>query len=304
MLYNWSLISGLVLASISFNWLPLTLACIILIGSRQHALFVLVHEAAHFHISRIKFLNNWFSDLLCAFPLGFDTAIYRDNHLKHHRHLNTDKDPDWIRKNGRPDWTFPTTPKKLALFLPYYVFYKGPIEWAVILFRFSGLCSVQRWKSQPLFLSSKVVYYSAIGFGIVHLQILTPFLLYWVVPTFFVLPVVGRIRSVAEHFAVTYQNELTSSREIHTNPIERFVFAPFNVHYHLSHHLYPQVPFYNLRALHQRLVESGKLDGAAMSSSYVFPFKNSLLSQLLKPVRPNTTGELNNEQPPTTNIAV
>jgi fatty acid desaturase len=36
---------------------------------------------------------------------------------------------------------------------------------------------------------------------------------------------------------------------------ERLIFCPGNVNYHLAHHLFPSVPFFNLPRLHRRLMQ-------------------------------------------------
>ena len=63
------------------------------------------------------------------------------------------------------------------------------------------------------------------------------------------------IRSVAEHFGeLAYDHNLTSSRTVKANWLERFFLSPHNVGYHLEHHLYPGVPFYHLPKLHKLLM--------------------------------------------------
>lgn len=64
------------------------------------------------------------------------------------------------------------------------------------------------------------------------------------------------IRSVAEHFGeMAHEDDLSSSRTVRTNVIERFFLAPHSVGYHLEHHLFPGVPFYNLPRLHEMLMQ-------------------------------------------------
>ena len=43
--------------------------------------------------------------------------------------------------------------------------------------------------------------------------------------------------------------------ELFANLIEQFFVSPHHVGYHLEHHLYPGVPYYNLHKLHQLLME-------------------------------------------------
>ena len=45
---------------------------------------------------------------------------YRQNHLAHHQHTNTDKDPDWVVKLGTAAFTFPQKARDLFLRLAGY----------------------------------------------------------------------------------------------------------------------------------------------------------------------------------------
>lgn len=65
------------------------------------------------------------------------------------------------------------------------------------------------------------------------------------------------IRSVAEHFGeLAYEDELSSSRTVQPNWLEKILIAPHQEGYHLEHHLYPGVPFYNLPKLHLLLMQT------------------------------------------------
>ena len=80
-------------------------------------------------------------------------------------------------------------------------------------------------------------------------------LMYWIIPYFTVFLLFLYLRSVAEHFgSMDYEHELGSSRTVYPHLWERAFFAPHNVNYHLDHHLYPSVPFYNLPKLHALLL--------------------------------------------------
>ncbi len=86
------------------------------------------------------------------------------------------------------------------------------------------------------------------------------------------------IRSVSEHFGdLAYDHELTGSRTVKTNAVERFFIAPHNVGYHLEHHLYPGIPYYNLPKLHQLLMEVPTFKANAHITQGYF---NGLLKEL------------------------
>ena len=74
---------------------PLTfIVAVLLIGSRQLGLAILMHDAAHGVLMRTRWLNEWASQWFCAYPVGADTISYRHYHLKHHRSTQQPDDPD------------------------------------------------------------------------------------------------------------------------------------------------------------------------------------------------------------------
>src|SRR5262249_40201405 len=89
-----------ILAAITLMaWWPHPLTCVlalVLIGSRQLGLAVLMHEGAHGCFSRSQKLNMWLSQWLCAYPIFADTRAYRRYHLQHHAHTQQEDDPDLI----------------------------------------------------------------------------------------------------------------------------------------------------------------------------------------------------------------
>jgi fatty acid desaturase len=82
------------------------------------------------------------------------------------------------------------------------------------------------------------------------------FVLYWAVPWITVFFLFLYIRSVAEHFgSMEYEDDLTDTRTTIPYFWERWFFGPHNINYHIEHHLYPSVPFFNLPELHAELMK-------------------------------------------------
>lgn len=80
------------------------------------------------------------------------------------------------------------------------------------------------------------------------------FWLLWILPLTTTWPYYMLLRDIYQH-ANADDGKLTNSRVIFTNPITRWAMFIYGQDIHLTHHLYPAVPHYNLRKLHRLLME-------------------------------------------------
>ena len=194
--------------------------------------------------------NFQFQDVFAAWPIMATVEGYRQNHLAHHQHTNTEQDPDWMVKLGKAAFTFPQRAWVTVLnLLGYLVAISSLRDLANILPRVSGKNQSGRYKL------ARLGYYLTIATLVTMLGAWKGFLLYWVVPYFTLFFLFLYVRSVAEHFGgMDYSEELGSTRTVITHFWERWFFAPHNINYHLEHHLFPGVPFYNLPKLRAALM--------------------------------------------------
>ena len=277
LIFDWIIIfATIILCSWYFNPWTYILA-VIIVGARMHALAILMHDATHYRFLKNRKWNDLLTNLLTMYPIFTAIEVYRQNHLQHHIHLNTEQDPDWVSKLGVREFTFPKTKIEfLKTVFAYFTLYRGMKDVVWFLKRFGSL----KTKSGEEPGNSKV----RLLFYVVLFTILTIaglwkyYLLFWVVPylsTFFMFQY---IRSVAEHFGeLAYDHLLTSTRSVKANLVERFFIAPHNVGYHLEHHLYPGVPFYNLDKLHDLLMEDAFYNGKAhITHGYMSGLLNEL----------------------------
>ncbi len=78
--------------------------------------------------------------------------------------------------------------------------------------------------------------------------------LLWVLPLFTAFPYYMLLRDMYQH-ANTDQGKLTNSRVVFCDPFSRWAIFVYGQDVHLTHHLYPAVPHYNLHQLHRLLAE-------------------------------------------------
>ena len=91
---DWGLIAGAM--ALAASWPnPLTIVvAIVIIGTRQLGLAVIVHEAAHRSFFSKPRTNDGAVSWLACYPIWSDLYGYRRYHLRHHAKTWTDDDPD------------------------------------------------------------------------------------------------------------------------------------------------------------------------------------------------------------------
>ena len=276
MIFDW----GVILSTAFLCWQyfnPVTYAlAILIIGARMHGLAILMHDATHYRFLKNRKWNDLLTNLFINYPLFTSIEQYRQNHLRHHRHLNTEHDPDWVSKFGKKEFTFPKTKSEFLLTIfSYFVLYQGIRDAIWFLKRFRAPENqVKKDKSAVI----RKIYTLTLLAVLTFAGLWPYYLLFWIVPylsTFFMFQY---IRSVAEHYGeLSYDHLLSSTRSVKTNALERFLIAPHQVGYHLEHHLYPGVPFYNLPQLHRLLMEqSDYRDKAHITNGYLQGLMNEL----------------------------
>ena len=246
MVVDWATIVGTAWACERW-WHPLLyVVAVIVIGSRQHALGVIAHDAAHYTLFKSRRLNDWVGEILLAWPVLVSLRFYRRQHLAHHAHLATDRDPDQVR--NRPDLLEHQRTWLDALLL---MCGRGTKQ--------AGLASMflgsparpgdRRW------IAGRVVVCLAAAAAITWMGWWRLVALYWIVPLFTWFVLVMRLRGVLEHWGVPNKTPLDMTRTVKASPLEGFFLLPHRIHLHIEHHHYPRVPHYRLMALHRRLLE-------------------------------------------------
>jgi fatty acid desaturase len=267
---EWSLMLAAAIVCWRF-WHPaLYVLTVAFIGARQHALIVLAHDAAHWRLFRTRAINDWVGELLLAWPFVlFTMQAYRRNHLPHHRHINTDRDPDWVRKQDS-EWRFPMTRLKLARLLILDVLGVGFVKFVIVATKLPRSAASDTNRGNA-FNVGRLVFLIAGAVTISVSQLWIPFLLFWVLPYITWMQLCFHVRSIAEHFAIRGRTGIyAQTRTVLPTWLERVFILPKNASYHLEHHLFPSVPFYRLPELHRQLMnEPSYRESAHITRGYL-----------------------------------
>jgi fatty acid desaturase len=251
----------------------------IVLGGRQLALAVLMHEAAHRTLCRTRFLNDVVADALCARPVWTDVARYRRHHLRHHAHTGTERDPDLAL--AAP---FPTTRRSLVRKVLRDVSGVAgirrmlgliAIDLDLVGYDVGGGARAQPRRSlshharagirnltPPLFANALI---AGILYAVGHAWVFSA----WVVAFFTTYGLFLRVRAIAEHGGLFGTNPFENTRTTYAGVLARMTVAPINVGFHLEHHLVPTVPFHRLPQMHRLLRARVALPSASIAGGYL-----------------------------------
>ena len=240
---------------------PLTYAlAVMLIGARQLGLAILMHDAAHGALHSNTAVNDWVGEWLCAAPVGGRLESYRAYHLKHHRFTEQPEDPDLPLSAPFPI-TRASLWRKVVRDLTGQTFLK---QRAAQLFGGRKAGEVVNASTAHFLLINALLLAICIAAGVWWAY---PAL--WIVPMATWLPLVTRLRNIAEHACVnTEADPFTHARTTLANVFERLFIAPFWVHFHGEHHVFMHVPCYRLERMHRMLMDKGYWSRMRIASGY------------------------------------
>lgn len=231
-LVDWGIISLAIALFYNYPHIITFIFSVLIVGNRQHALTVLGHEASHFCLSENKNTNDFLSNIFAFWPLGITTSGYRNVHISHHNHMNTESDPELAHRSARkPQYDLPIKLPKVL----YYAFsdlFGFSIKDYLIIVTFSKPST--RREYIPLIM--------------VHIAFILVSIIsnYWWIPAIWYVSLITsfmmffRLRTFFEHLGTE------DTHRIHLSWIAKHILAPHNIWYHWEHHKYPTIPYYNL----------------------------------------------------------
>ena len=240
---EWSAIAVLIFLNARLISIPLALVSVFIIGSRFHALGILMHEAAHFNLFSSAKWNDFAAQVFLCSPFLISLSSYRTSHILHHQFSLTERDPTFTRKRGEPAFVFP---KKSSRFFIW--------ELAKIFFGYGIILNLKdvarnsqgqsKSKLKSILIPIALIFTLAV---LNYAGVLIWFFVLWLLPIFTVLPLLNYWRTICEHSAVSTPEP---TRTVVYGMFSKWFLAPYNVNYHLEHHLFPKKPWYTLPAVH------------------------------------------------------
>jgi fatty acid desaturase len=253
---EWLLIIITIHLNQKISSLEFHLVSIIFIGTRIHALGILMHEASHFNLLTNPKLNDLVTKLFITGPVFISLDSYRQSHQLHHQYSLTEKDPTHTRKMGEDTFSFP---KKNHTHL-FFEILKISLGYGLYL-TLKDLTRNHTYKKLSKPTSSKVIWLAPLLYIsiIIYTQNFMNYLCYWLIPILTVLPLLNYWRTITEHSNVSTPEP---TRTVIYHPLLQWLITPYNINHHLEHHLFPKKSWYNLNQLsaHEKeKLKSGKI---------------------------------------------
>jgi fatty acid desaturase len=256
----------------------------VLIAGIQGHLSILLHEGSHYLLHPNKRVNGILAEL-AGIPVLFTAKNYRALHLAHHEHSgDLQLDPE---RQVYKDQGYTYTPAQSW----------GPVIRMLLqdLFVINAirfLNSINNYlKSIPghkLITGREVVWFIAVhglplaiafgsGFGVEYLVL-------WYGPLFTLTFFFLKLHIYGEHTGLQGPTEFQRTWHHRSNPIFDFFVYPIRSGFHLEHHLYPSIPWYNMRSFRNELMKHPEfaMNQQLLDADGYFVGKNTIWNSMIK----------------------
>ena len=219
----------------------------VLMGGQFARFASLSHEAAHRLLFSNKRINDFVGRWVVGYPAFVSTDLYRRGHMAHHKDEFGPNEPDMNLYNGYPI-TRASMRRKLTRDAD------GNSGWKNLKSLMRGLkFEGTRVHAVRIIVSQLVLLAVCVAFGWPQL-----WLFLWFAPWMTEWRVINRLRSIAEHGGMQRSDDRRlTTHTVRQSWLPSFIMVPYNIGYHLSHHVDMGVPWRNLPRLHEELVAAG-----------------------------------------------
>lgn len=226
---------------------------------RTHAAFAsLTHEAAHRLLFPDKGVNDWVGRWVVGYPGWISTDLYRRGHLAHHKEEFGPHEPDMNLYVG-----YPVSRASLRRKLVRDAIGKSGWKNLRSLLRGARMKPFGKHARRILYFQASFLAV-ATAFGRPELYLL------WFVPWMTEWRVINRLRAIAEHGGMEHSKDRRrTTHTVRQHLLSRFFLVPYNIGWHLAHHVDMGVPWRNLPQMHRELRASGWVPDELEHPSYL-----------------------------------
>ena len=222
------------------------ISCMLIVGIRQHALFIIYHDAVHYLISPNKRINDLIINLFVGVPFLVPINTYRSFHLSHHNLLGKEGDPEIAIYHKGQYWNYePLKAKKLFFqFIGDLTMWNNFKSMMYCFLETSNPLSKMKLVKSKIFPELYLMIFVFLGAWLfLYISDSTIFfhlLLLWFVPFLTITQLIQKIRSFTEH---TFNEKGTTSGSWKVNLLGKLTIWPYNINYHREHHEKPNIPW-------------------------------------------------------------
>lgn len=208
------------------------------------------HECGHGTAFKTKWLNDVVYEF-ASFMILRESVVWRWSHARHHT--------DTIIVGRDPEIGFQRPPDIFWAVLGFFNIWGGWSEWLKIVRHARGEISPPEQTFIPRSEDGAVVRNARIYLLIYAAVIVWSLIVGSVLPVIYVIfaPFYGAwhmvLCGVMQHagLAENVLDHRLNSRTVLINPLSAFIY--WNMQYHVEHHMFPMVPYYNLPQLHKEI---------------------------------------------------
>ncbi|MHB1128831.1 MAG: fatty acid desaturase [Ilumatobacteraceae bacterium] len=228
---------------------------------RTHAQFAsLMHESAHRLLFANKSINDFVGRWLLGYPSFVNTDAYRFVHMAHHREEFGPNEPDIALYANYPITQQSFRRKLMRDSLGITGIRLMRAQFAAL---FHGDSRSRNTQLKILAVQACIL---AVLVAIGH-----PFIYFflWLLPFLTVWRVINRLRAIAEHGGLRADTDRRiTTHSVRQATVARFMLVPYNIGWHLAHHVDAGIPFRSLPAYHKELRRIGYVTAEYEYPSY------------------------------------
>ncbi|MGG6296430.1 beta-carotene hydroxylase [Leptolyngbya sp. AN02str] len=207
-----------------WRWHWVSWCCFIINALALHIVGTVIHDASH-HVAHRNRIMNAIMGHGSALMLGFSFPVFTRVHMQHHANVNDpENDPDHFVSTGGPLWMI------AARFFYHEIFFFKRRLW-------------RKFELLEWFLARLTV--AGVIYLAVHYGFLGYIMNFWFAPALVVGLALGLFFDYLPHRPFQERDRWKNAR-VYPSPILNLLIMGQN--YHLIHHLWPAIPWYNYQA--------------------------------------------------------